>query len=38
MGIGGLALATSIVGIFITILMFVTLRKKIGPWNESNEF
>ncbi|ABN53835.1 MAG TPA: murein biosynthesis integral membrane protein MurJ [Hungateiclostridium thermocellum] len=31
MGIGGLALATSIVGIFITILMFVTLRKKIGP-------
>jgi putative peptidoglycan lipid II flippase len=31
LGIGGLALATSIVGIFITILMFVTLRKKIGP-------
>ncbi|ODM27444.1 murein biosynthesis integral membrane protein MurJ [Acetivibrio mesophilus] len=31
LGIGGLALATSIVGIFITILMFITLRKKIGP-------
>ncbi|HOM02487.1 MAG TPA: murein biosynthesis integral membrane protein MurJ [Acetivibrio sp.] len=31
LGIGGLALATSIVGIFITILMFATLRRKIGP-------
>jgi len=30
LGIGGLALATSIAGIVATILLFVTLRKKIG--------
>jgi putative peptidoglycan lipid II flippase len=29
-GIGGLALATSIAGIVATILFFITLRKKIG--------
>ena len=32
MGIGGLALATSISAIVTTVLMFVTLRKKIGPF------
>ena len=31
MGIGGLALATSIAAIFTTGLLFVSLRKKIGP-------
>lgn len=30
LGIGGLALATSIASIFTTVLMFITLRKKIG--------
>ena len=30
LGIGGLALATSIAGIVATILLFITLRKKIG--------
>lgn len=32
MGIGGLALATSISAIVTTVLMFVTLHKKIGPF------
>lgn len=32
MGIGGLALATSISAIFCTILLFINLRKKIGPF------
>lgn len=32
MGIGGLALATSIAAIFTTILLFISLRKKIGPF------
>lgn len=32
MGIGGLALATSISAIFCTSLMFISLRKKIGPF------
>lgn len=32
LGIGGLALATSIAAIFTTGLMFITLRKKIGPF------
>jgi len=32
LGIGGLALATSIAGIVSAFLMFVTLRKKIGPF------
>lgn len=32
MGIGGLALATSISAIITAILMFITLRKKIGPF------
>lgn len=32
MGIGGLALATSIAAIFTTVLMFISLRKKIGPF------
>jgi putative peptidoglycan lipid II flippase len=31
LGIGGLALATSLSAIFTTGLMFITLRKKIGP-------
>lgn len=31
MGIGGLALATSIAAIFTTVLLFISLRKKIGP-------
>jgi putative peptidoglycan lipid II flippase len=31
LGIGGLALATSISGIFCTLLLFVSLRKKVGP-------
>ena len=31
LGIGGLALATSIAGIVSTFLMFITLRKKIDP-------
>lgn len=32
MGIGGLALATSIAAIFTTILLFISLRKKIGSF------
>lgn len=32
LGIGGLALATSISAIFTTILLFKSLRKKIGPF------
>lgn len=32
LGIGGLALATSISGIICTILLFFSLRKKIGPF------
>lgn len=32
MGIGGLALATSISGVFTTILLFISLHKKIGPF------
>ena len=32
LGIGGLALATSISGIVSAFLMFITLRKKIGPF------
>lgn len=32
MGIGGLALATSIAGIFTTVLLFISLRKKIGQF------
>jgi putative peptidoglycan lipid II flippase len=31
-GVGGLALATSIAAIFTTILLFISLRKKIGPF------
>lgn len=36
MGIGGLALATSISAIFGTILLFVSLRKKIGAFGIKN--
>jgi putative peptidoglycan lipid II flippase len=32
MGIGGLALATSISAIFTTLLLIISLRKKIGPF------
>jgi len=32
MGISGLALATSIAALFTTALMFISLRKKIGPF------
>ncbi|MFJ1626529.1 murein biosynthesis integral membrane protein MurJ [Marinilactibacillus psychrotolerans] len=32
LGLGGLALATSIAAIFTTVLMFISLRKKIGPF------
>ncbi len=32
LGIGGLALATSIAAMFTTALMFISLRKKIGPF------
>jgi putative peptidoglycan lipid II flippase len=32
LGIGGLALATSIAAIFTTALLFVSLRKKTGPF------
>lgn len=32
LGIGGLALATSISAVFCTALLFVSLRKKIGPF------
>lgn len=32
MGIGGLALATSIAATFTTVLLFFSLRKKIGPF------
>lgn len=32
LGIGGLALATSISALFTTLLLFISLRKKIGPF------
>ncbi|MEY8304574.1 lipid II flippase MurJ [Anaerosalibacter bizertensis] len=32
MGLGGLALATSISAIFCTILLFISFRKKVGPF------
>ncbi len=32
MGIGGLALATSLSAIFCTGLLFISLRKKVGPF------
>ncbi len=32
MGIGGLALATSISAIFCTVLLFINFRKKVGPF------
>lgn len=32
LGIGGLALATSIAALFTTFLLFIALRKKIGPF------
>lgn len=32
LGLGGLALATSVAAIFTTALMFISLRKKIGPF------
>lgn len=32
LGIGGLALATSISAIFTTVLLFISLRKKVGPF------
>lgn len=38
MGIGGLALATSISAIFGTLLLFISLRKKIGPFGIKNLF
>lgn len=37
-GIGGLALATSISALFTTILLFISLRKKIGPYGLKNMF
>lgn len=36
LGIGGLALATSISAIFCTLLLFVSLRRKIGPFGIKN--
>ncbi len=36
LGIGGLALATSISAIFCTILLFISLRKKIGSFGIKN--
>lgn len=36
LGIGGLALATSISAMFGTILLFISLRKKIGPFGMKN--
>ncbi|RKD21939.1 putative peptidoglycan lipid II flippase [Caminicella sporogenes DSM 14501] len=36
LGIGGLALATSISAIFCTMLLFISLRKKIGPFGMKN--
>lgn len=32
LGIGGLALATSIAALFCTVLLFISLKKKIGPF------
>lgn len=32
LGVGGLALATSIAATFTTVLLFISLRKKIGPF------
>jgi putative peptidoglycan lipid II flippase len=36
LGIGGLALASSISAIFCTVLLFISLRKKIGPFGMKN--
>jgi putative peptidoglycan lipid II flippase len=36
LGIGGLALATSIAAIFCTLLLFISLRKKIGSFGMKN--
>jgi putative peptidoglycan lipid II flippase len=36
LGIGGLALATSISAIFCTVLLFISLRKKIGSFGMKN--
>jgi putative peptidoglycan lipid II flippase len=36
LGIGGLAFATSISAIFCTLLLFISLRKKIGPFGMKN--
>mgnify|MGYP000866754191 CR=1 FL=1 len=36
LGIGGLALATSISAVFCTGLLFVSLRKKVGPFGMKN--
>lgn len=36
MGIGGLALATSISAIFCTVLLFISFRNKIGPFGMKN--
>lgn len=36
LGIGGLALATSISAILCTVLLFISLRKKIGPFGLKN--
>ena len=36
MGIGGLALATSISAIFCTVLLFISFRNKIGPFGMRN--
>lgn len=36
LGIGGLALATSISAIVTTVLLFISLRKKVGPFGMKN--
>lgn len=36
LGIGGLALATSISAVFCTVLLFISLRKKVGPFGMKN--
>ena len=36
LGIGGLALATSVSALFTTVLLFISLRKKIGPFGVRN--
>lgn len=38
LGIGGLALATSISAIFCTLLLMISLRRKIGPFGMKNIF